>query len=154
MDNIRYGSEQASDAEVHAAAKAAFAEEFIARLPDGYDSHLGEAGVRLSGGQQQRIAIARALLRNPAVLLLDEATSALDAESEYEVQQALHQLMQNRTTLVIAHRLATVRQVDRIVVLDQGKVVAQGNHQTLIASSPLYARWASLQFDNEPNAAA
>ena len=154
LDNIRYGSEEASDEEVRAAARAAFAEEFITRLPQGYDSYLGEAGVRLSGGQQQRVAIARALLRNPSVMLLDEATSSLDAESEFQVQQALARLMLERTTLVIAHRLATVRQVDRILVLDHGQIVAKGNHQQLIDSSPLYARWAELQFDSEPGAEA
>jgi ATP-binding cassette subfamily B protein len=149
LENIRYGSEQATDEQVRAAARAAFAEEFIERLPQGYSSDLGEAGVRLSGGQQQRIAIARALLRDPAVLLLDEATSALDAESEHQVQRALDALMVGRTTLVIAHRLATVRRVDRIVVLDHGRIKAVGSHQQLIDESPLYARWAALQFDSD-----
>ena len=132
-----------------AAARAAFAEEFIARLPEGYASFVGEGGVRLSGGQRQRIAIARALLRDPAILLLDEATSALDADSEAMVQQALAALMQGRTTLVIAHRLATVRRVDRIVVLEQGRIAATGSHDELLAASPLYARWAALQFVDE-----
>ena len=132
-----------------AAARAAFAEEFIARLPKGYASFVGEGGVRLSGGQRQRIAIARALLRDPAILLLDEATSALDADSEAMVQQALAALMQGRTTLVIAHRLATVRRVDRIVVLEQGSIAATGTHDELLAASPLYARWAALQFVDE-----
>jgi len=147
-DNIRYGRIDSSDAEVIAAAKLAYAHEFIERLPQGYDSELGEGGQRLSGGQRQRIAIARAILKDPELLLLDEATSALDAESEFQVQQALEQLMKNRTTLVIAHRLATVIDVDRILVLDQGQLVDSGNHEALLKSSPLYARWAQLQFDD------
>jgi ATP-binding cassette subfamily B protein len=147
-DNIRYGRVDASDADVVAAAKLAYAHEFIELLPQGYDSELGEGGMRLSGGQRQRIAIARAILKDPELLLLDEATSALDAESEFQVQQALEQLMKNRTTLVIAHRLATVVDVDRILVLDQGQLVDSGNHETLLKSSPLYARWAQLQFDD------
>ena len=149
LDNIRYGVPGASEEAVMAAARAAFAEEFIARLPEGYASFVGEGGVRLSGGQRQRIAIARALLRDPAILLLDEATSALDADSEAMVQQALAALMQGRTTLVIAHRLATVRRVDRIVVLEQGRIAATGSHDELLAASPLYARWAALQFVDE-----
>lgn len=149
--NIRYGKPDASDAEVIAAAKAAHAHEFIQQLPDGYNSHLGEQGTRLSGGQKQRLAIARAILKDPRILLLDEATSALDAESEYHVQQALQLLMQNRTTIVIAHRLATILHADSIAVLDQGQLVAQGSHQELIEISPLYKRLADLQF-NEANA--
>lgn len=145
-DNIRYGRPEASDEEVHAAAEAAFASDFIHRLPEGYDSHLGESGIRLSGGQKQRIAIARAILKDPEILLLDEATSALDAESERKVQMALEQLMTRRTSLVIAHRLATVMNVDRIVVMDGGKVIDQGTHRNLLMSCPLYAKLASLQF--------
>jgi len=145
-DNIRYGRPDASDEEVHAAAEAAFASDFIHKLPGGYDSHLGESGIRLSGGQKQRIAIARAILKDPEILLLDEATSALDAESEQKVQMALEQLMANRTSLVIAHRLATVMNVDRIVVLDSGKLIDQGTHRELLLSCPLYAKLANLQF--------
>jgi len=144
--NIRYGRPQASDAEVVAAARAAHAHEFIEQLPDGYNSHLGEQGTRLSGGQKQRIAIARAILKDPKILLLDEATSALDAESEYHVQQALQTLMKNRTTIIIAHRLATILHADSIAVLENGKLVAQGSHRELIAMSPLYKRLAELQF--------
>ncbi len=147
-ENIRYGRPDATDAEVQAAAKAAYADEFINRLPDGYDSFVGESGVRLSGGQRQRIAIARAVLKNPRVLLLDEATSALDAESEHVVQKALTQLMENRTTLVIAHRLATVIHADKIIVLEGGKIVDSGTHQALIQSNELYARLAKLQFSD------
>ncbi len=146
-ENIRYGRPDATDAEVRAAAEAAHALEFIETLPEGFGTFLGERGVRLSGGQRQRIAIARAILRNPAVLLLDEATSALDAESERVVQQAIRALMQDRTTLVIAHRLATVQHVGRIVVLDKGRLVASGTHQELIRQGGLYARLATLQFD-------
>jgi ATP-binding cassette subfamily B protein len=146
-ENIRYGRPDASDEEVRAAADAAAASEFLDRLPEGFATFLGERGVRLSGGQRQRIAIARAILRNPAVLLLDEATSALDAESEMLVQQALDRLMVGRTTLVIAHRLATVLKADRIVVLDQGRIDAIGTHAELIARGGLYARLAALQFD-------
>ena len=129
------------------AARDAAAHEFITGLPDGYDTHLGERGVLLSGGQKQRIAIARAILRNPALLLLDEATSALDAESERLVQQALDRLMADRTTIVIAHRLATVLKADRIVVMDGGRIVASGTHHALMAEGGLYARLARLQFD-------
>ena len=145
-DNVRYARPDASPAEVHAACAAAFADEFIARLPEGYETDLGERGVRLSGGQPQRIAIARAILADRPILLLDEATSALDAESERMVQTALEGLMRGRTTLVIAHRLATVQQADRIVVLDGGRVVQQGRHADLISAGGLYARLARLQF--------
>jgi len=148
LENIRYGRPGASDAEVHRAAEMAAADVFIRALPEGYETFLGERGTRLSGGQRQRIAIARAILKNPPILLLDEATSALDAESELLVQQALEQLMHNRTTLVIAHRLATVKKVDRIVVLDHGRVQAVGNHEELIRQDPLYARLAALQFSD------
>ena len=146
MENIRYGRADATDAEVQAAARAAIADEFIERLPEGYRTFLGERGVRLSGGQRQRIAIARAILKNPPVLLLDEATSALDAESERQVQAALENLMKNRTTLVIAHRLATVRKASRIIVMDDGHIVATGTHESLVAENGLYARLAALQF--------
>jgi ATP-binding cassette subfamily B protein len=145
-ENIRYGRPGASDSEVEQAAVAAAADEFIRELPEGYDTFLGERGTRLSGGQRQRIAIARAILKDPPILLLDEATSSLDAESERLVQSALERLMQDRTTLVIAHRLATVKQVDRIVVIDRGKIVASGRHEDLIDENPLYARLAELQF--------
>ncbi len=145
-ENIRYGKPGASDFEVEQAAVAAAADEFITALPDGYDTFLGERGTRLSGGQRQRVAIARAILKDPPILLLDEATSSLDAESERLVQMALEGLMQNRTTLVIAHRLATVKKVDRIVVMDAGRIVAIGNHDELMQSSELYAKLAKLQF--------
>ncbi|MEQ8394768.1 ABC transporter transmembrane domain-containing protein [Thalassobaculum sp.] len=146
MENIRYGRPDATDAEVVAAARDAAAHDFVAALPDGYDSFLGEKGVRLSGGERQRISIARALLRDPAILLLDEATSALDAENERLVQNALERLMQGRTTLVIAHRLATVIEADRICVMEAGRLVAEGPHATLMDTSPLYRRLAELQF--------
>ncbi|APW40764.1 ABC transporter [Rhodoferax koreense] len=146
LENIRYGKPEASDAEVHAAAEAAFADGFIRALPEGYATFLGERGVRLSGGQRQRIAIARAMLKNAPLLLLDEATSALDAESERMVQAALTSAMQGRTTLVIAHRLATVQQADRIVVLDHGRIVEQGTHESLVAARGVYAKLAALQF--------
>ncbi len=146
MDNIRYGRPGASDDEVRAAARAAFADDFLRALPDGYDTFLGERGVRISGGQRQRIAIARAILKNAPLLLLDEATSALDAESERMVQAALASAMTGRTTVVIAHRLATVQKADRILVLDHGRVVEQGTHNELLAVNGVYARLAALQF--------
>tara|TARA_B110000285_G_scaffold235377_1_gene316720 strand:+ start:2874 stop:4646 length:1773 start_codon:yes stop_codon:yes gene_type:complete len=146
--NIRYGDPSATQEEVEKAAEKAYADEFIDRLPEGYSSYLGEQGVRLSGGQRQRIAIARAMLKNPSILLLDEATSALDANSEYKVQAALQELMQGRTTLIIAHRLATVMHADRIMVFNEGKLEAQGKHEDLIATSPLYKRLSELQFNH------
>ncbi|TLU67352.1 ABC transporter ATP-binding protein/permease [Thalassotalea litorea] len=146
MHNIRYGRPDATDDEVITAAKKAHAHEFIEKLPEGYQSFLGERGVRLSGGQRQRIAIARAILKDPDILLLDEATSALDSESEHHVQQALEELMQNRTTLIIAHRLSTIQHADKIAVMDNGAVVDTGNHQTLLQSCELYQRLVHLQF--------
>jgi len=147
MENIRYGRPEASDADVIEAAKLAAAHEFIERLPEGYQSFLGERGVRLSGGQRQRIAIARALLKNPPLLLLDEATSVLDAESERLVQRALEAAMVGRTTLVIAHRLATVQRATRIVVMEQGRIVETGTHASLVEAGGLYAQLAALQFN-------
>jgi len=146
LENVRYGRPGATDDEVLAACEAAYATEFVERLPDKYASFLGERGVRLSGGQRQRLAIARAVLADRPILLLDEATSALDAESERMVQLALERLMANRTTLIIAHRLATVRHADRIVVIDHGRAVAAGPHDALVRDNPLYARLAELQF--------
>jgi ATP-binding cassette subfamily B protein len=148
-ENIRYGRPEAAEPAIQAAAEAAHAMEFIARLPQGFDTYLGERGVRLSGGQRQRIAIARAILRDPALLLLDEATSALDAESERLVQAALDRLMTGRTTLVIAHRLATVLKADRILVMDQGRIAEAGRHEELVRAGGLYARLAALQFDSD-----
>ena len=145
-DNIRFGRPDATDAQIEAAARAAHAHDFIMALPEGYDSQLGERGVMLSGGQKQRIAIARAILRDAPILLLDEATSALDAESERAVQNAVDRLSADRTTIVVAHRLATVKKADRIVVFDEGRIVAQGRHEDLVARDGLYARLARLQF--------
>lgn len=146
-ENIRFGRPAASDEEVRAAAKAAAALDFIEALPEGFDAHLGQKGVRLSGGQRQRVAIARAILRDPPILLLDEATSALDSESEAQVQEALERLQKGRTTLVIAHRLATVQNADRILVLEDGQIAAAGAHGALMAEGGLYARLASMQFN-------
>ena len=154
LENIRYGRPEASDDEVFAAARAAFAHEFISALPEGYTTYLGERGVRLSGGQRQRISIARAMLKNPPLLLLDEATSALDAESERVVQAALEAAMKDRTTVVIAHRLATVLRADRIVVMDGGRIVDIGSHAELVSRGGLYAQLAALQFDLKPAATA
>jgi len=145
-ENIRFGRPDATDAEVEAAAKAAAAHEFLVGLPDGYDSYVGERGVMLSGGQKQRIAIARAILRDAPILLLDEATSALDAESENAVQAAVEDLAKTRTTLIVAHRLATVKKADRIIVFEAGRIVAEGTHDDLVAEGGLYARLARLQF--------
>ena len=146
-DNIRYGNPDATLEQVQAAARIAHAHDFILQMPEGYSTHLGEGGLGLSGGQRQRLAIARALLVDAPILLLDEATSALDAQSEHLIQQALPSLMSGRTTLVIAHRLATVQNADRIAVMDQGKLIAIGTHAQLIATNPLYARLAALQFN-------
>lgn len=150
--NIAYGSPKATDADIEAAAKAAHAHEFIIDLPEGYHSQLGSQGVRLSGGQRQRIALARAILNNPEILLLDEATSALDTESEHYVQEALTEVMRDRTTIIIAHRLSTIINADRIAVMENGQVIATGTHSDLLVSCPLYARLASLQFRDEQSA--
>ena len=152
-ENIRYGRPGASDADIEAAARAAAADDFIRKLPEGYDTFLGERGARLSGGQKQRIAIARAMLKNPPILLLDEATSSLDSESERLIQDALEKLMRGRTTLVIAHRLATAINSDRIVVIDRGRIVGVGRHEQLLRENPLYARLAELQFGERSDAA-
>ena len=149
-ENIAYARPDASRADVEAAARAAHAHEFVARLAQGYDTIVGERGVKLSGGQRQRVAIARALLKDPAVLILDEATSSLDAESEHLIEQALERLLRNRTTLIIAHRLSTVRRADRLVVLDRGRVVEEGPHDALLARGGLYARLYQRQFRDEP----
>ena len=145
-DNIRFGRQDASDADIEAAAKAAAAHDFLSALPQGYDTQLGERGIMLSGGQKQRIAIARAILRDAPILLLDEATSALDAESERAVQEAVERLSRDRTTIVVAHRLATVKKADRILVFEAGRIVASGTHDSLVSEDGLYARLARLQF--------
>ena len=147
LDNIRYSRPEASDEEVRLAAKNAYSEEFISQLPNGFHSHLGEGGVRLSGGQRQRLAIARAILKDPRILLLDEATSALDAESEQKVQLALDHVMRRRTSIVIAHRLATIKNVDRIVLMQRGQIIAEGSHEDLMLNSSLYEKLAKLQFN-------
>jgi ABC-type multidrug transport system fused ATPase/permease subunit len=149
-ENIAYARPDAPRAAVEDAARAAHAEEFIARLPQGYETVVGERGVKLSGGQRQRVAIARALLKDPAVLILDEATSSLDAESERLIEEALERLLRGRTTLIIAHRLSTVRRADRLAVLDRGRVVEEGPHDALLARGGLYARLYQRQFRDEP----
>jgi ABC-type multidrug transport system fused ATPase/permease subunit len=150
-ENIRYGRLDASDAEIEEAARAANAHDFVTEFPEGYDTMVGERGVKLSGGQRQRLAIARAILRDPKVLILDEATSALDSESEHLVQAALERLQKGRTTLVIAHRLSTIRDADRIVVLDHGKVVEQGRHAELMAEGGAYAKLVARQAALDPS---
>jgi ABC-type multidrug transport system fused ATPase/permease subunit len=145
QENIRFGRPEASAQEIEDAAKAANALEFIQSFPEGMNTQVGDRGIQLSGGQKQRIAIARAILKNPAILILDEATSALDSESEKLVQDALDRLMTNRTAIVIAHRLSTIRKADKIIVLQEGKIVEEGNHETLIAMKGAYARFVELQ---------
>jgi ATP-binding cassette subfamily B protein len=154
IENIRFGRPNASDEDVFAAAKAASAHDFIKNLPESYETFVGERGIMLSGGQKQRIAIARAILRDAPILLLDEATSALDSENELAVKTAVEALSQNRTTLIVAHRLATVKKADRIIVLNEGKVVANGTHEELLANGGLYARLAKLQFSDGKDLAA
>jgi subfamily B ATP-binding cassette protein MsbA len=151
-ENIAYGKLGANNDEIEAVARAAHAHEFIAEFPDGYDTIVGERGVKLSGGQRQRVAIARALLKNPAILILDEATSSLDSESERLVQDALETLMRGRTTFVIAHRLSTVRRADRIIVLDGGRIAEEGTHEELMTSAGLYKRLYEIQFRDAPAA--
>ena len=153
-ENIGFGDPEASPPPIRDAAQAAHADEFLSALPDGYRTVIGERGITLSGGQRQRLSIARAILKSAPILLLDEATSALDAESETAVQAALETLMQGRTTLVIAHRLATIKSADRIVVMDAGRIVEEGTHQTLVARGGLYARLAELQFEETATAPA
>jgi ABC-type multidrug transport system fused ATPase/permease subunit len=145
QENIRFGRPEASNQEIEDAAKAANALEFIQSFPEGMNTQVGDRGIQLSGGQKQRIAIARAILKNPAILILDEATSALDSESEKLVQDALDRLMTNRTAIVIAHRLSTIRKADKIIVLQDGKIIEEGNHETLIALNGAYARFVELQ---------
>jgi ABC-type multidrug transport system fused ATPase/permease subunit len=145
QENIRFGRPEASNQEIEDAAKAANALEFIQSFPEGMNTQVGDRGIQLSGGQKQRIAIARAILKNPAILILDEATSALDSESEKLVQDALDRLMTNRTAIVIAHRLSTIRKADKIIVLQDGKIIEEGNHETLIALNGAYARFVDLQ---------
>jgi subfamily B ATP-binding cassette protein MsbA len=149
LNNIKYGKPESNQKDVILAAKAAYAHEFILELPDGYDAVVGERGVKLSGGQKQRLSIARAILKNPPILILDEATSSLDTASEVIIQNALKNLMENRTTLVIAHRLSTVRKADMIIVMERGKVVASGTHEELLAKKGLYQRLYKIQFSGQ-----